>query len=211
MASRSGATSGGARGGRSAHAQDASRAQSGAVVPYGGNSNKEKEVTPSGTNDIAFRLDSAFVEKLKIRVGENDWKSHGEVELPAREGFTKIVVGGENGDPLIEGIKYLGLNGNPVASMEGAEKLEGVVSVNCSACRLESVPGWIGGLPAIQCVFLGDNEISQLPSSFMESVVRRLTVLDISHCGLQTIPDDLFHHGLEIVGMVGNKGERIDS
>ena len=110
-----------------------------------------------------FNLNTDYVRKEKGYgcYGVEKWKREGKVILLNNDGFTKIVVNVE--ENLVEEIKTLDLNLNPVMEIEGAERLARVRKIHCDRCGLKSVPRWIQKFSAIEEVYLNNNDIDSLP------------------------------------------------
>ena len=174
------------------------------------------------SEEKTFFLTSNYLRKLKGKVGEFVWKRDGTVDLPERKGFTKLVV--EADAELAAEIKVLYLR-NPVTTVEDAQKLVRIKTLNCTSCGFTVVPKWIEKIPALKEVHLTGNDLRELPSSLMNmptlktvyasnnrslrtiSVGRNLNFLSISNCNISSLPHDLFHHRLAVVKVNGNKGE----
>ena len=129
---------------------------------------------------------------------------------------------------LADEIGRLLLEGNPVTTVEGVEKLRRVKELNCSNGGFTAAPPWIDGLSSLKTVYLSSNNLTELPASLMNMATlekvwafnnnnlrtvaagRNLTRLEIYDCDITTLPHDLFHHRLETVDISGNKGQLIE-
>ena len=137
-------------------------------------------------------------------------------------------------------IKWLDLKqGNPVMTIEGAEKLTELTRA-CLAGNhprmpgrdLTKVPRWIEKLPAIEIVNLRSNNLETLPSWLLQintlkrifatcndnlkrinfselKSTNKLVELELHFCNIQSLPDDFFHHRLVNVNLFNNKGKFI--
>ena len=143
--------------------------------------------------------------------------------LPKNKGITKIVVVGDD-ENLVTKIRTLNLNGNPVTTVEGAEKLTAVDGVNFDTCKLDSIPRWIGELTVSPTVSMQNTNLTEVQFEGLEnlktlnvsnnqnlrtiSTAKYLTTFRAMNCDLQSLPFDFFHHRLETVHISGNKGDK---
>lgn len=173
-----------------------------------------------------FRLDAAFVKSQKRNYSKEIWEDKGEVKLPFKESFTKIIVDVE--EELAKEIKQLNLNRNPVVTVKDAEKLSEVSWLVGQQCNLDFVPKWFEKLHSLETVDFRFNDIPEIPHWLLkmehlkwlyldnnaalqsiptpeESLIR----LNMSGCDIQKLPHNFFNSQLTFVDLSGNRGQSI--
>ena len=78
---------------------------------------------------------------------------------------SKITIDAE-GDSLAN-VKQLHLDERPIKSIEGVEKLSGVLMVDAKNCKFDVIPEWMVKLPAVQVISLTGNDLRLIQPSFL--------------------------------------------
>ena len=147
---------------------------------------------------------------------------------------SKITIDAD-GDSLAK-VRQLHLDERPIKSIEGVEKLSGVLMVDAKNCKFDVIPEWMVKLPAVQVISLTGNDLRLIQPSFwcqnlwlakiyldsnkyLQSIDNdypsvslgvHLWYLNVSECDLRSLPENLFSHRLKEVYISGNTGQYLD-
>ena len=153
-------------------------------------------------------INDRFLNRWMNSPGRRDQKLY----LPERAGLKvplkRVVV--KANESLTVHVKELILHYNPVTTIQGAEKLTNLTSLNGISCELKNFPSGIEKLKSLQTLILRNNQITKIPTSIAK--LNALKSLHLFNNKISTItPSITMLNMLETLSLGNNQIRKIPS